>query len=242
MIAYLPPISYGGQIGERDHFYPFLGCTTEKKKLLKSNIGLMICFFLIGLGALDLATPPPSPADIYKFVDKDGVIHFSNVPTDGDWKLIIKEKRVHFNLGQNFEKYGPEIWRASQRYNVDYNLVRAVIKAESNFDPRAVSRAGARGLMQLMPETASLLQVNDSFHPEQNIEGGVRYLRYLLNLFNDNLSLALAAYNAGEKAVFRYRGIPPYQETQTYVQRVLKYFQKYSREPNPPVRPSHSEN
>jgi soluble lytic murein transglycosylase-like protein len=209
---------------------------------LKSNISLMICFVFIGLGARDLVTPPPSLADIYKYVDKDGVIHFSNVPTNGDWKLIIKEKRVHFNLGQNFEKYGAEILKASQRYSVDYNLVRAVIKAESNFDPRAVSRAGARGLMQLMPETASLLQVNDSFHPEQNIEGGVRYLRYLLTLFKNNLSLALAAYNAGEKAVFRYRGVPPYQETQTYVQRVLKYFQKYSREPNPPVRPSHSEN
>ena len=96
--------------------------------------------------------------------------------------------------------------------------------------------------MQLMPQTASLLQVTDSFHPEQNIDGGVRYLRYLLNLFNDNLSLALAAYNAGENAVFRYRGIPPYQETQTYVQRVLRYFQKYNGEPRPPVQPSHSEN
>jgi len=97
-------------------------------------------------------------------------------------------------------------------------------------------------LMQLMPQTATLLQVSDSFHPDQNIDGGVRYLRYLLNLFNDNLSLALAAYNAGENAVFRYRGIPPYQETQTYVQRVLQYFQKYSRESSSPAQPSHSEN
>ncbi len=199
-------------------------------------------FIFIGVGALGLVGPPHSLADIYKFVDKDGVIHFSNVPTNGQWKLIIKEKRVHFNLGQDFEKYDAEIWRASQRYSVDYNLVRAVIKAESNFNPKAVSRAGAKGLMQLMPQTANLLQVSDSFHPDQNIDGGVRYLRYLLNLFNDNLSLALAAYNAGENAVFRYRGIPPYQETRTYVQRVLQYFQKYSRESRSSAQPSHSEN
>jgi len=207
---------------------------------LRDNI--IFFFIFIGLGILGLISPSQSRADIFKYVDKDGVIHFSNVPTNGEWKLIIKERRVHFNLGQDFEKYGAEIWKASQRYSVDYNLVRAVIKAESNFNPNAVSRTGARGLMQLMPQTANLLQVSDSFHPDQNIDGGVRYLRYLLNLFNDNLSLALAAYNAGENAVFRYRGVPPYQETQTYVQRVLRYFQKYNGEPRPPAQPSHSEN
>ena len=202
-----------------------------------------IFFCVIASGAvLCLGSPSPSKADIYKFVDKDGVIHFSNVPTTGNWTLVIKEKRVQFNLGKDFEKYDAEIYKASQKYSVDYNLVRAVIKAESNFNPKAVSRAGARGLMQLMPQTAYLLQVDDSFHPEQNIDGGVRYLRYLMNVFNDNLPLALAAYNAGEKAVFRYRGIPPYQETQTYVQRVMRFFQNYSRESRPPAQPSHSEN
>jgi len=198
---------------------------------------------LAGALAAGLILPAVAPADIYKFVDKDGVVHFTNVPsTKGNWVLVIKEQRVHFNLGQNFEKYEAEILKAAQRYSVDFNLVKAVIKAESNFNPKAVSRAGARGLMQLMPETASILQVNDSFHPEENIDGGVRYLRYLLNLYNDNLKLALAAYNAGEKAVFKYRGIPPYQETQTYVQRVLGYYQKYSREPGPSVVPSHTQN
>lgn len=134
--------------------------------------GISILFFIIGAAALVLLAPYLANADIYKYVDKDGVIHFSNVPTNGDWKLIIKERRVQFNLGQNFEKYDPEIWKASQKYSVDYNLVKAVIKAESNFNPKAVSRAGARGLMQLMPQTANLLQVNDSFHPEDNINGG----------------------------------------------------------------------
>jgi soluble lytic murein transglycosylase-like protein len=125
---------------------------------------------------------------------------------------------------------------------VDYALVKAVIKAESNFNPAAISRVGAKGLMQLMPGTAYALRVNDSFHPEDNIEGGVRYLRYLLDLFHGDLHLALAAYNAGEKTVFRYRGIPPYPETRIYVQRVLRYFQQYSNEPRKPVQAADSTN
>ena len=215
----------------------------RKEKNRLSRPGLIWLAFLFGFGVLGLNASSDSWADIYKYVDQDGVVHFSNVPSgNGKWVLVIREKRVQFNLGENFKKYEPEIWKASQRYSVDYHLVRAVIKAESNFNPNAVSRAGARGLMQLMPETASLLQVSDSFHPEDNIDGGVRYLRYLLNIYKDNLSLALAAYNAGEKAVFNYRGIPPYPETQTYIQRVLRYYQEYSREPNLPVQLSRSEN
>jgi len=214
----------------------------QKRNQPRRNTLKFIIFLLVTLAA-GAAIPSLSLADIYKHVDKDGVIHFSNVPTAaGKWILVIKEKRVQFSLGKNFEKYDPEIWKASQKYSVDYNLVKAVIKAESNFNPKAVSRAGAKGLMQLMPQTANLLQVNDSFHPEDNIDGGVRYLRYLLNLYNDNLQLALAAYNAGENAVFKYRGIPPYQETQTYVQRVLRYYQQYAKESRTPVQPSHSEN
>ena len=214
----------------------------QKRNQPRRNTLKFIIFLLVTLAA-GAAVPSLLLADIYKHVDKDGVIHFSNVPTaEGKWILVIKEKRVQFSLGKNFEKYDPEIWKASQKYSVDYNLVKAVIKAESNFNPKAVSRAGARGLMQLMPQTANLLQVNDSFHPEENIDGGVRYLRYLLNLYNNNLQLALAAYNAGENAVFKYRGIPPYQETQTYVQRVLRYYQQYARETKSPVQPSHSDN
>jgi hypothetical protein len=182
-------------------------------------------------------------ADIYKLIDKNGVIHFSNVPTEqGNWKMIIKEKRVHFNLGPNFNKYDSLIRKAAQKYNVEHALVKAVIRAESNFNPRAVSRVGARGLMQLMPETANFLNVSDSFHPGDNIDGGVRYLRYLLNLFQGDLPLSLAAYNAGENTVFRYNGIPPYRETQTYVKRVLQYFREFSGESKSPVQSARSSN
>jgi soluble lytic murein transglycosylase-like protein len=183
--------------------------------------------------ATGLVDPSLSSAEIYKYVDKDGVVHLTNVP-DSRYKLVLKEGWVRFQLGANFEKYDPVIWQAAQKHSVDYALVKAVIRAESNFDPTAVSRAGAKGLMQLMPGTAGALGVNDSFEPEDNIHGGVRYLRYLLDLFEGNLRLALAAYNAGENAVFRYNGIPPYKETRTYIRRVLRHFQNYRSEPKKP--------
>ena len=169
--------------------------------------------------------------DIYKYVDADGVIHITNTPTESNipYVLIMREKRVIVQLKGPMTDYEDLIVKASERYRIDSALVKAVIKAESNFNHRAVSPVGARGLMQLMPATAATLQVQDSFQPENNIDGGVRYLRYLMNLFNGNLPLVLAAYNAGENTVMRYNNrIPPYQETQTYVKRVLDYFDKYS--------------
>jgi soluble lytic murein transglycosylase-like protein len=175
--------------------------------------------------------------DIYKYVDADGVIHITNTPTENNvpYVLIMKEKRVIVQLKGPLTNYEDLIVKASERYRVDSALVKAVIKAESNFNHRAVSPVGARGLMQLMPATAATLQVQDSFQPENNIDGGVRYLRYLMNLFNGNLPLVLAAYNSGENTVLRYNNrIPPYQETQTYVRRVLGYFDKYSSEKQGP--------
>jgi soluble lytic murein transglycosylase-like protein len=188
-------------------------------------IFILICWIMIA------ALPFAAFADIYKYEDAEGVIHLTNVPSDTNVKytLLMREKRVLFNkkISVDMSKYDHLIAKASKKYNVDSALIKAVIKAESNFNHRAVSPKGAQGLMQLMPKTASSLQVQDSFHPEKNIEGGVRYLRYLLQYFNGSLPLALAAYNAGENAVIRYGGIPPYPETQTYVQRVLSYLDRY---------------
>ena len=170
-------------------------------------------------------------ADIYKHVDKEGVLHLTNVPSDPNVKyvMVMREKRILFQPNLDVSKYDHLISKAADKYNLDSALIKAIIKAESNFNHKAVSPVGAQGLMQLMPKTASSLNVDDSFHPEKNIEGGARYLRYLLNTYKGDLSLALAAYNAGEKAVAKYNyNIPPYRETQNYVRRVLSFYRSYS--------------
>jgi soluble lytic murein transglycosylase-like protein len=123
------------------------------------------------------------------------------------------------------------IKEAAARFGVDSSLIKAVIKAESDFDHQAVSGKGAQGLMQLMPETCTDMRVRDPFNPEENILGGTRYLSRLLNRFDNNKSLALAAYNAGPEKVENHNGIPPYPETQTFVKRVLNYYQKYRSRP-----------
>jgi soluble lytic murein transglycosylase-like protein len=190
-------------------------------------VSVIFCVLTLGV----LFPVAPANADIYRYVDESGVMHITNVPTNPDYKLWIKERRVIIKAGIDPVKYGEMIEKAAGKYRVDYDLIKAVIKTESNFNHKAVSPKGARGLMQLMPKTASSLQVKDSFEPESNIEGGVRYLRYLLNVYNDHLPLALAAYNAGEGAVAKYGGIPPYNETRGYVKRVMSLYRQYSAEP-----------
>jgi soluble lytic murein transglycosylase-like protein len=174
----------------------------------------------------------PARADIYRYEDKDGVIHFSNVSKRG--KLYARDKGARkpaaapsATSSKTPSDYDEFIREAAALYQIPEALVRAVIRVESNFDPRAISRANAQGLMQLIPATAERMLVTDPFDARQNVLGGTRYLRVLANLFNGNLQLTIAAYNAGENAVIRYGGIPPYEETQAYVTRVLSFYNLY---------------
>lgn len=163
-------------------------------------------------------------ADIYRYRDSNGVWHFTNVQTDARYRLYIRtyEKKS----SEYMKEYEGIIQQASRRFNVDPLLVRAVIKAESDFDHRAVSKKGAQGLMQLMPQTATKMKVGNPFNPEENIFGGTRYLSLLLERFNNDESLALAAYNAGPEKVKDYQGIPPYPETKSFVRKVLAYYER----------------
>ncbi|MBI3303969.1 MAG: lytic transglycosylase domain-containing protein [Deltaproteobacteria bacterium] len=180
-------------------------------------------------------------ADIYVYRDDRGTVHFTNVPTRPVYRpSLLVQPYLRGLRGKESAEFDRFIAAACLRYGVEFALVKAVIKAESAFDPSALSPAGARGLMQLMPDTAALHGVADVHAPRDNIEGGVRHLRFLLDRFRGNLTLALAAYNAGAEAVTRYNGVPPYQETQEYVQRVLQYRESYrqrSMRTPIPVRP-----
>ena len=178
-----------------------------------------------------LAAGAPAAAALYSYTDENGVTHYTNQPSDPRFRKVpgSTPPRAAAAGGTSLEaeRYEGEITRLSDEHGVDPALVKAVIKAESNYDNRAISRAGALGLMQLMPETARLRNVDNPFNPAQNIEGGVRHLKYLLSTFDD-LKLVLAAYNAGENAVRKYGGIPPYPETRNYVTTVLEHYGRYS--------------
>ena len=187
---------------------------------------------LILLLSLFLLTTP-SNAGIYRYVDEKGVIHFTNCPRDAKFKLYIRESSEDVGAEGGFftrdsKQYDALISEFSKKYQVDFALIKAIIRAESGFNPTAVSRKGAKGLMQLMPGTASRLNVSNIFNPRENIEGGVRYFKYLLSLFDNDIRLSLAAFNAGENLVGELRSIPPYRETIDYVRKVLSYYQSYS--------------
>ncbi len=179
------------------------------------------------LALLALGAAPGAQAGLYSFVDEQGVVHFSNVPADQRYQRIIPKPLAQpSSVSGDSSGYDRLIEVAARRHEVPAALVKAVIRAESNFNAQAVSRRGAQGLMQLMPDTARTLGVVNSFHPVENVNGGVLYLRAMLNRYGD-VTRAIAAYNAGPTAVDRYGGIPPYRETRDYVEKVLAYYHDY---------------
>lgn len=192
---------------------------------------------LVGLLAMQVALAGPARPPIKDSDIKLAMIDFSRLEGVGVKKNkssakprkneVLPNNCLKWNAAQinrRASKYGKHITKYSRKYNIDSNLVKAVITAESCFKRKALSSAGARGLMQLIPGTADRFGVKDSYNPEQNIRGGVKYLRFLFDRFKGDLKKIIAAYNAGEGAVDRYKGIPPYKETKQYVKNVLKTY------------------
>jgi len=202
-------------------------CTIMRKGSYYTAV--IVAIFLVSLGA------GRAQGDIYRYEDDEGIVHFTDAPTDKRFKIFMRDlkkdkqlrTKLQFASTVNPAEYDQIIASCASKYGVSASLIKAVIHAESGYNPQAVSRKGASGLMQLMPETARSLKVSNRFDPKDNVEGGVKYLRFLLDTFRGDVSLAVAAYNAGLNKVARYGGIPPYNETRTYVNRVLSYMQSY---------------
>jgi len=203
------------------------------------NLPFILLAGISALGGMTLLAPLTSvAANLYTFQEEGGPTYYTNAPGLGRskfnpsaMKLQAKKKSaISPNTGNGSfsdQDYAEAIISACEQFAVDPHLVRAVIKAESNFNPEALSPKGAIGLMQLMPDTAQEMGVSDPFDPVENIQGGVGYLSQLLNSLNGDVSLALAAYNAGPKRVMSYNGIPPFRETRNYIDRVLSYYQLF---------------
>lgn len=190
---------------------------------------LALCCFAAALSC-------PAEADVYSHRDDDGVVHYTNTPDHGLYKLVaslLKEDGWKTRAGMAplpsaADDYVVAIEKAAVENDLEKELLHAVIAVESGYNASAVSRAGAQGLMQLMPDTAKRYKVQDAFDPAENVQGGARYLRDLMAMFSGDIELALAAYNAGEGAVIRHGWkIPPYRETQAYVPKVMRYYAAY---------------
>lgn len=196
---------------------------------------ILVATFVCALGFNSSAQ-----ADIYSYTDESGTVHFSNVPDDKRFRVTLRTSsadgvatataRVPSGgfIKTNLKRFSTIVDEAAKMYQLEPALLHAVITAESSYNPNAVSPKGATGLMQLMPATAARYGVSNIFDPNQNIFGGAQYLRYLLQLFNNDMSLAVAAYNAGEHNVMKYGNrIPPFRETINYVPKVLSFYKHY---------------
>ena len=187
-------------------------------------LALVLAVFFIG--------QTDAQAMIYMCKDSKGGVSFTNVPSLPDCTIFMKKTRASSLRSGGWKsydsgRYDEDITRVARRYNVDPHLIKAIIQTESDFNHRAVSKQGAQGLMQLMPETAKELHVFNPFNPKENIDGGTRYFRRLLNTFGGNVKLSLAAYNAGPGQVQQANGIPPIPETVRYVKKVLRQYRVY---------------
>lgn len=202
----------------------------KRKKIAKIATST-IAFFMIITGSLSIS----HAADIYKYVDENGVLHFTDTPISGEkMQLFIKDRsNSKSSYSQDYRSYYTSdefndiIEEAASANNVSSSLIKAMIKVESNFNPNAVSPKGAKGLMQIMPGTMRDLNIDNPFNPYENVMGGSKYIRDLLRRFNNELTLALAAYNAGPGMVEKYNNIPPFEETIGYVQKVLHFHRMY---------------
>ena len=183
---------------------------------------------IILLFILGIVFSNPCLADIYMYIDSSGTVNFTNTPTSNNYRLYIKEKPEKIKPRIiNIKKYDDIIKKAQKKFGVEFSLIKAVIHVESDFNPRAVSKKGTKGLMQIMPDNYKMLSVTDPFNPSQNIMGGTRYLQRLLKRYEYKLPLVLAAYNAGPVVVDKYQRIPPYKETREYVKKVMKTYSRY---------------
>jgi len=185
-------------------------------KLLWAFVLSLVFILLIGKS---------TSADIYRYKDENGVWHFSNIKSNKHYKVYIRQGSKRISA---IDKYEEIIILASRQYQVDCALIKAIIKAESDFDHRALSKKGAQGLMQLMPDTADKMEVEDPFDPKENILAGTRYFSLLLKKFKNDKTLALAAYNAGPEEVESRNGVPPFPETKKYVKKVLTYYRTFN--------------
>ncbi len=200
--------------------------TREKTRVTMNLLAAFLSALLLG----GVAVFPGQPrAEIYKFTDRNGVIHFTNIPDQPRYQPWFKDSGP--SRGERLDRYSRLIKEVAERHDVEPALIKALVRAESDFNPSAISKKGAIGLMQLMPETLMDLDVNNPFAPAENLEAGVKHLKKLLNRFNNDIPLAVAAYNAGAEAVLEHNGVPPYRETTTFVERVLRYFGEFSRAP-----------